>query len=368
MWTENSPLAKEQAPPQQTYGEEPGYQLVPLHLATVVDNGVGETYKEGRTGYLSLPPELRNQILEQTLVAGCVRPYRGPTAHRNWQRDFEVVIAAHRRAWKDFIRHPSYMRASILWEVIESYLTVLVAETPALCLSAMEIAPHFLSVCRTVYDEGHPMFYSRNTFYLPHGPLSHTMDYFDQLRPEHRILIRKMVLEITIWDLDIAAFDDIENQLRAKDVAKGRLPPDKSVEDWVAPIAYNIISTWRSKLAWLRDWTWLEEVTISSYLSRPIGNFPMSNPSVSPGFTFILDGESLPEFLNGIGPAEPHCPVLDCYGDCDPFFAVWMGCVEAYTWALLQKMIKVFGWKCSKALIRRYAYDSRIGVKARDGA
>ncbi|KAL8934490.1 MAG: hypothetical protein Q9211_005197 [Gyalolechia sp. 1 TL-2023] len=320
----------------------------------------GATYVETRTGYLSLPPELRLQILELTLVTGHVRPYRGQTAQQNWQRDVGVVIAAHRRAWKEFIRHPSYMTCAVLWEVIESYLTVLVSDTPILCVPALDVGPHFLSVCRAAYEEGHAMFYSHNTFYLPHGPLSYTKGYFDQLQPDHRKLIRKMAVEITIWDLDIAAFDEIENQLRSKDIVKGRLPPDKSVEDWVAPIAYNLISSWRSKLAWLRDWTWVEEVVVSSYLSSPLGTFVTNFPNISPGFRVRIGGKTLPDFLNGIGPAEPHCPVMDCYRDCDKFFGLWMQCVEAYTWALLQKMISTFGWKCSKALIRRFAYDSTV--------
>lgn len=318
----------------------------------------GATHSENRTGYLSLPPEIRLQILEQTLVTGKVRPYRGQTAQQNWQRDLEIVIAAHRRAWRHFIGHPSRIAFGILWEVIESYLTVLVGDTASLCVPALEVAPHFLSVCRTAYEEGHAIFYSQNTFYLPYGPLSHTKGYFDQLQPDHRKLIRKLVLDITIWDLDVTAFDEIENQLRSKDVVKGRLPPDKSVEDWVPPIAYNLISTWRSKLAWLRDWTWLEEVVISSYLSRPMDNFITNFPNVSPGFAIRQGGATLTDFLKGIGPAEAHCPVLDCYCDCNDFFGLWMRCVEAYTWALLQKMIRTFGWKCSKALIRRFAYDS----------
>ncbi|KAI4189300.1 MAG: hypothetical protein L6R41_001569 [Letrouitia leprolyta] len=323
-----------------------------------IKGDAGRSDTANRTGYLSLPPELRLQILEQTLVTGKVRPYRGQTAQENWQRDLDIVIAAHRRAWRALMRYPSRINFGILWEVIESYLTVLVGDTASLCVPAMEVAPHFLSVCRTVYEEGHAMFYSQNTFYLPYGPLSHAKGYFDRLQSDHRKLIRKMVLDITIWDLDITAFDEIENQLRSKDVVKGRLPPDKSVEDWVPPIAYNLISTWRSKLAWLRDWTWLEEVVISSYLSRPMDNFITNFPNVSPGFAIRQGGTTLPDFLKGIGPAESHCPVLDCYCDCNDFFGLWMRCVEAYTWALLQKMIRTFGWKCSKALIRRFAYDS----------
>ncbi|KAL8832514.1 MAG: hypothetical protein Q9170_004847 [Blastenia crenularia] len=322
---------------------------------------IGTAPGKDRTGYLSLPPEIRSQILKQTLISGSVRPYRGQTAHGNWQRDFEIVIAAHRHAWKGFILHPDSTSSIAAWEAIDSYWIIMLAETPTLCSSALAIGPHFLSVCRTAYEEGHVIFYSQNTFYLPCGPLSHTRDYYDHLRPKHQKLIRKMVLELTIFDLDITAFDEIERDLCAKDVVNGRLPADKSVEDWVAPIAYNIISTWRSKLAWLQDWTWLEEATITCRMPKHLNSFFTGYQRILPAFIFTISGEGIPILLRGIGPKEPHCPVMDCYGDCNEHIALCMKALEVYLWALLQKLIKGLGWKTTKALIRRYAYGGKSG-------
>ncbi|KAL9599004.1 MAG: hypothetical protein Q9219_004118 [cf. Caloplaca sp. 3 TL-2023] len=317
------------------------------------------TYDQNRTGYLSLPPELRSQIIEHILSTGPIRPYSGQTAHHDWQRDYEIVTEAHAHAWKDFICHPSRRSRRVLSQMLYSYLFVLVADCPTLCISAMDIAPHFLSVCQTTYHEGHSMFYSQNAFHLPVGPLSHTKGYFDNLRSEHRKLIRRMVLDLSIYDLNISAFDAIEKEVRAKDVVKGRLPPDRSVEDWTVPITYNLISTWRSKLAWLRDWTWVPNVVIASRISRnlyyAVAGRP--NPNLDPfANRWRLSGSRLPVFLKGVGPAMEHVPVMSCYGECDKQFAQWMNGVELDAWYMVQRMIKVFGWRCSKSLIRRAAY------------
>ena len=49
---------------------------------------------------------------------------------------------------------------------------------------------HFLATCRQAYREGHILFYSLNTFYLPPGSLEHNSEYFTLLRPGNDALIR----------------------------------------------------------------------------------------------------------------------------------------------------------------------------------
>ena len=339
-----------------------------FRLLSMVDTGADATHRKGRTGYLSLPPEIRGQILEQVMITKWVWPCRGQKAQEDWQQDFEIVVTALRQAWKNVLRSPFHldMKLLALWEIMDSYSAIVNAECPAVCTTPLDLTPQFLSVCRTAYEEGHAMFYSQNTFYLPHGPLSHTRDYFDKLRPENKRLIRKMVLEISLWDLDLTAFDDIEAQLRAKDVVKGQLPPDRSVKNWVPPIVYNIISTWRSKLAWLRDWTWLEEITFCSYLFWPMVPYIASQPAITPhGFLVKIRGKILKRVLKGIGPKEPHLPLLDCYSECSKFFAGWMRYAESVIWVLIEAMIRGVGWKCSKAMIRRLANDEKYIAERR---
>ncbi|KAL8749496.1 MAG: hypothetical protein Q9184_006789 [Pyrenodesmia sp. 2 TL-2023] len=304
------------------------------------------------TGYLHLPPELRNQIMEQSLVTESIWPHRGEAARETWLRDFDIAGAAHRQAFKNFVRHPSPRRVSMVFRFYRLYVGVALRACPTTCHSTKEVAPHFLSLCRATYTEGHALFYSLNTFHLPHGPLSNTKAYYDTLSPAHRRLIRKMVLDIITLDLTLDAIDDIEAQLRAKDHVNGRLPPDTSTTDWVPAIVYNIICTWRTKLAWLRDWTWLENVTIRSSLS-PWPSRGCTNHLVYPK----CRGRQLPKLLRGVGPVETHMPILDCYGECPPGFADQMRRMEAHLWSQIEVMIGYFGWACTKALVRRVAYE-----------
>ncbi|KAL8909461.1 MAG: hypothetical protein Q9171_005029 [Xanthocarpia ochracea] len=263
------------------------------------------------------------------------------------------MTAAQRQAWKSFIRHPSSSRLCVLTNVSDAYHTVLF--NTANCQPAINVAPHFLSTCRTAYDEGHELFYSKNTFVMARGPLSNSKDYYDRLQPQHKRLIRHMRVSLHITDLTLEAFDSIESQLRAKDVARGRLPPDDSVEDWVAPVVYNLLSIWRSKLAWLRTWTWLEELEIHSIINR--GNQSVSQSDLRLRVShFRIKGKDLPEFLRGIGPVGPHCPVMDCYKECNSIFAKQMHLQEKLMWNVCTWMIKLFGWKCTKALTRRLTY------------
>ncbi|KAI4137755.1 MAG: hypothetical protein L6R39_007115 [Caloplaca ligustica] len=319
-----------------------------------------------RTGYMSLPPELRDQILKEALADDdCVWPSRGLTARQSWLRDIDIFTAARRQAWRDCLRHGfNPLKRIVLQEAMSGYVAMFLLPFPTICRTTMDVAPHFLSVCHTAYKEGHPIFYSQNTFHLPHGPLSNTRDYFDDVKPEHRELIRKMILNISIHDLTLEAMDNIEDQLRAKDVANGRLPRDDSVEDWVPAIAYNIISTWRSKLAWIREWTWLDRVTIYAMQIRETDQLLIGCCGMTSNVSAKYRGKHLQYFLKGVGPAVLHTPVMDCYGECHPKLAGQMRRAEFHVWSAAHKLIRCLGWKCTKALVRRLAYENPLD---RDG-
>ncbi|KAL8981271.1 MAG: hypothetical protein Q9205_003898 [Flavoplaca limonia] len=185
--------------------------------------------------------------------------------------------------------------------------------------------------------------------------------YYDQLVPEHKKLIRHMTVILHMGDLTVEAFDHIEDQLRAKDVARGRLPPDDSVEDWLAPVVYHLISIWRSKLAWLKEWTWLEDLEIHSGLCTR--GFPNVLPK---SMSVRIQGYYLPVYLEGIGPSEPRCPLVDCYKDCNNMFARQMRTQEEFLWSLFAWMIECFGWKATKAIIRRKVWEESTG-RSNDG-
>ncbi|KAL8895584.1 MAG: hypothetical protein Q9192_003549 [Flavoplaca navasiana] len=308
----------------------------------------------GQTGYLDLPPELRLQILEEALVVGAVHPYHGLTPYERWQHDCQILRAAQRQAWRNFMHHPSTFRLFAIRLTANCYFTVFVDKTHR--LSAIRAAPRFLSTCHTACDEGGKLFYSKNTFCMAYGPLSNSRGYYDHLMPEHKRLIRHMTVILHMGDLTVEAFDYIEDQLRAKDVARGRLPRDNSVEDWLAPVVYHLISIWRSKLAWLKEWTWLEDLEIQSGLcTRGFPNVLPKSMSVK------IQGYYLPVYLEGIGPSEPHCPLVDCYKDCNNIFARQMRTQEEFMWTLFAWMIECFGWKATKAIIRRKVWEETTG-------
>ncbi|KAL8669429.1 MAG: hypothetical protein Q9168_005976 [Polycauliona sp. 1 TL-2023] len=328
-----------------------------------VDDAVGSALTRKRTstaptGYLSLPSELRLKILEEVLAAGTVCPYRGLRPWQRLDRDWRIMRAAHLHACIHFIRH------SCLWTYeVKSYTSSgcsIVGDATPDSLYPANFVPRCLTTCRTVFEEGLPLFYSKNVFFMNYGPLSISKDYFDGLQPKHKRLIRHMVLNIHWCDLTNEAFDQIEDQLRARDVAGGRLPPDFSVEDWVAPIVYQVVAIWRSKLAWLRDWTWLEDLVINLFLSTEKVLEGLSSDGVS----LKIAGDHLPVILEGIGPVEPRCPVMDCYKECSVYFAERMRLHEEFLWVFFTAMIAAMGWKCTKAVIRKKAYQKASAARS----
>lgn len=309
-------------------------------------------------GYLGLPPEIRLQILTEVLIPGMVCPCRGLTAHERCAQDWQIMTAALLQAWGNFIRNPSSSRLRWISRTFSGRNVVYFATIE--CLYSVNFVPRCLSTCRTVYEEGHELFYSKNIFFMSYGPLSTSKDYYDGLQTKHKRLIRHMVIELHWCDLTNEAFGYIEDQLRAKDVARGRLPPDDSLEDWLGPVVYQLMSIWRSKLAWLQDWTWLQDLEIHSCLRARKGQDDLLPPIES----FKVPGEHLPSFLKGIGPVEPHCPVVDCYKECNSVFAEQMRIQEEFMWTIFTWMIGASGWKCTKAMIRKKVYDDASAARS----
>ncbi|KAL8774023.1 MAG: hypothetical protein Q9194_004140 [Teloschistes cf. exilis] len=159
---------------------------------------------------MSLPAELRTQILENVIGTEAVWPYAEFTAHQQWRRDFEIATTARRRAW---ITRPTSRSLSLAVEMKDFFVRMTVPillGSPMLCVEALKTDPRVLSVCRSMFSEGLPLFYARKTFHIIHGPLSTARIYYDKLPREHRNLIQNLVLDISPMDLTIEMFDEIE--------------------------------------------------------------------------------------------------------------------------------------------------------------
>ncbi|KAL8999826.1 MAG: hypothetical protein Q9169_001366 [Polycauliona sp. 2 TL-2023] len=300
-------------------------------------------------GFLALPREIRLQILEEVLVPGIVYPYRDMIVFQKLEQDWQIIIATHLQTWKDFIRNPSVFRLRSISNLSSRCSAVRLATEES--LYPINAVPRCLPTCRTIFCEGLELFYSKNKFLMEYGPLSISRDYYERLQPKHKRLIRRLEVKLHWCDLTFEALNHIEDQLRAKDVAHGRLPPDDSVEDWVPPAVYQVMSIWRSKLAWLQEWTWLEYLRIYSCLRdrKFLERYLLHIPKVR---SIKVKGKRLPKFLQDIGPIGPHCPVIDCYRDCNKSFAKQMRAQEELTWKFFTILIAADGWKAFKASIR----------------
>ena len=113
-------------------------------------------------GLLTLPGEIRNQIMDLALVPG----------HIYISNEMQAV---------DRKRSPAFVPGC-----------------------------QILATCTQLYQEGHISFYSRNMFHLAPGPLSASLDYFGRLDRRDQDLIDKVSIEISIMDLVPSVLEGIE--------------------------------------------------------------------------------------------------------------------------------------------------------------
>ncbi|KAL8739718.1 MAG: hypothetical protein Q9190_007509, partial [Brigantiaea leucoxantha] len=58
-----------------------------------------------------------------------------------------------------------------------------------------------LASCRQILHEGEDMYFRLNTFFLPAGPLEHSLSYVRSLAPHHRSSIRSVAIQISVSEL-----------------------------------------------------------------------------------------------------------------------------------------------------------------------
>ena len=109
-------------------------------------------------GFMSLPPEIRNKIMQLALAPG----------------KFQILRLGGERS----------PRATV--------------------------APQLLATCSELYKEGRDVFYCDNLFILPTGRFWHGYAYFERLREDHRNLITKVGAIITSSDLPRLALEGVE--------------------------------------------------------------------------------------------------------------------------------------------------------------
>ncbi len=216
--------------------------------------------------YSSFPGEIRNQIMSHVLVPGEIHIRPPPISTLNAQ---------------DSSTQPSTLKLK-----------------PALA----EPGYQFLGTTRQAYMEGHESFYSGNIFYLPPGPLPHTIAYFTKLQPNHIALIKTICIKFSLEDVVLAHLKEIDSW-----VAKMRYDTSILAKSlWRKHVMRAVEGVWNDKLRWIRDWTSLERVILES----PLG-------------TLELKGAEIQQTLQGpLGGYVGH--PADGYEHCSPEVAAFM--------------------------------------------
>ena len=166
----------------------PSEHHVPSLLQAIA---VSDHEKQQPLGYFSLPQEIRDQIMDYVLVPGeilltgpkPINRHHRPSALRAVHRMVETVSRRHHR----------------------DSTSVRVRQPPGFQL---------LATCKQACAEGLTVFYSRNIFYLPAGPVENTHRTLAALAPLHQSLIKKVGIEMSGRDLTPSVIEEIYTEMR----------------------------------------------------------------------------------------------------------------------------------------------------------
>ena len=115
-----------------------------------------------------------------------------------------------------------------------------------------------LAACKQTHLEGQRQFYESNTFHLPPGPLAGTLQWLNNLRSEHRRMIKKVSVSFSYTDLLPAVLDAIDRRRMANPGNRSR-----RIENDVVKYLNNRV--WQPKLGFLRKWKLLDSAQIECY-------------------------------------------------------------------------------------------------------
>ena len=159
-------------------------------------------------GYLSLPAEVRNMVMEYVLMPGDVYPQ--PSAN----------------SAPDIKQLPGFQ---------------------------------LLAACKTTQAEGQRLFYEYNTFHIPRGRVRETLAWYNKLLPEHRDMIKWVFITLTLEDLDAsqAGLTEIDRWRKAASLRNGAIKHDLTY--------YLMGHVWKVKLELLANWRSLEVVHVKTH-------------------------------------------------------------------------------------------------------
>ena len=181
--------------------------------------------------YFALPAEIRNQIMEYVLIPGDI--YIRPAKRTRRAQ----------RPWKSaFLRPKRFMNA------VTTLSRYLLGQSQRLSTDKSQTIKQpglqFLLTCKQAYNDGLCMFYARNTFHWPPGPLNNSHCWYANIQPQHQKMIRTICIDIDLDDLTYQNLDSLETSARRR---HGRRPDDYDGNVWSDEARYQLV-----KRAWIK--------------------------------------------------------------------------------------------------------------------
>ncbi|KAL9607762.1 MAG: hypothetical protein Q9167_007358, partial [Letrouitia subvulpina] len=193
-------------------------------------------------GFFDLPAEIRIQIMSYALVSGKVRP-----GEIDPNRSCPVKTK--------ILGFPCGLKALRTFNNIHT-LRELSNSTPYSHDSTVGL----LATCRQAYHEGHRTFYELNTFQLPHGPLKHTLQYFQGLTHEHRAMIRRVTIDLDSSDFTPEVLLKVEQKVMLPSMHPGMY----NAPSYVFATRYAV-EIWREKIVSCRDLGEIRQVGVRPF-------------------------------------------------------------------------------------------------------
>ncbi|KAL9637159.1 MAG: hypothetical protein Q9164_002369 [Protoblastenia rupestris] len=301
--------------------------------------------------FRGLPAEVRELIWQQ-YFKGNVKPQpaqRKELVEKNgkWPhglRDVPVEELVRREERRDAYRLPD-----IILRIIRKAQST---RGPDLTqdLSRRQSSPlALLSVSKTVHEEAASVFYGRNVFELPHGPVEHSIAYLHRLQPHHLSMIQDIQITFSELDLTPDVLRQTEQRIKFGNIGQGlgdglstwrlnfpRLFPHATLESLPARFLARACSRhlwyiWARKLVLVRRYDNLKHLRLKSNISE-----------------LVLDGTIA--IRSGI--QTNRFNELE-YGKCSTEVQIFMTAVRSFMYQWVWLIVTVLGWKGLKSRLSK---------------
>lgn len=202
-----------------------------------------------RPSILKLAPEIRNQILQFVLAPGDIYLPAKPS---------RIITKAHRK-----LRAKDPIEA-VVKRITYPYLSKVLKEHQASQQGKLRYGCQVLATCKQLYCEGYAVFYSLNTFHLAPGPLSTSIDYFDQLQPQHKALIKHVSVDLGIADMTPKLLSELNAKVSGRSLSIPVPSANPPMDNTIVSVQLGGMTKalWMSKIMYVLRWRGLTDFKI----------------------------------------------------------------------------------------------------------